>query len=859
MQPFRSTSTPETVGTNTPAAETDSTEESDGAGTPTAEPLMSTVVPLATQVIDPETLVFEDGWQLPTNLSSSGGTSVPQLVLDSNGTAHVFWSDAVEGFGYTFRSGEVWSKPVASEYPFFTRRYFPDLQDETPTPLYTPLLAADGRGQLYAFWVGDESVLYYSSVPSTSFSDYDSWTPRSALTDQSLTLTTTTGPDGRLHILYVRSEESDARPAGVYYQQLDSSGTWSAPTLLYASRYLRTVPADVANLQLLAPDIGSVYAVWDDTLKEQIYFAGSSDNGFTWNTPQEIDRRGSEDAESSAGPANITLGARDEQLHLSWSAGHEQGQECSQYNSLSIDGGATWTSREALTTLPRCFSTAQLIAAGDTFFLFGTTEEEAELNSLVLTTYLLAWDGSRWSEPQIQEPLSSFSNPETNQAVRLQCHLGLGQENAITLMGCDSAGREAGEFEEWFPPPPVWQGPDEVASGGSQPAESRLVASSDGAIHAFWNETNSGRIYRAGWDGENWSSGQEVLTSPGGDVAALTAAGAGDRLFLAWEDAVRGLQFSAASSSNPSQWSDPASLVSEQPAASSPSIIADAGGNVFLAFAIQLNEARGVYLIHSADAGETWSTPIQIFDAPAAGWEMVDKPILTRTENGEMHLIWTRHSLPPDGLPLGLAYSRSDDLGQTRSISETVVEAQTFWSDLAGAGERFVHHLWSEESDIRQGIWHRYSLDGGLTWSQAERIAGLNGENAISMTVDPGQRVHLLTLANGQLGDLVWDDELWIESDGLETALGEDGNLTAASNQNGQLVAVYAGNLASDNSEEVDGRLFAMSRMLELPEDLPEPLPTLTPTPLPTQPAVPTATPEPTATTLAPGPEHPPA
>jgi hypothetical protein len=815
---------------------------------------------VATQEIDPEALILEDGWRFPINLSKSGATSGPQLVIDNRGTGHILWSDEIEGFGYIVGSGEEWSKPEASEFPFFTRRYFPDLPDEAPTPLYRPVIAVDGQGQIYAFWVGDKGVLYYSSVPSTSFTDYDSWTPRAVLAASALIVASTTGPDGRLHLVYLRSEESDTRPAGIYYQQVDSSGTWNDPILLYASRYLRSVPANMANIQVYAPDSSNVYVVWDDPIKEQVYFAGSSSNGLSWDTPQEIDRRTLEDAETAVGPTHIVVGSNNEQLQLTWSAGHEPGQECSQYFSISNDGGTTWTYRETLASLPLCFATAQFIVSDETLFLLGTIEEEgSESGSIISTSYLLAWDGSRWSEPQIQEALSAFLNPETNQTVRLQCHSVLGQGSMITFIGCDSGDggdtwfliREVGEIEEWFPPPPVWQGPNEVNGGGSQPAETELVRSSDGSIHAFWNEENSPRIYHASWDGVNWSFSQEIITSPGGDVTMLAATSAGDRLFLAWKDPVLGLQFSTASTSSPLEWFNPASLVDEHPAAGAPSIIADPGGNVFLAYAVQLNEARGVYLTHSADAGITWSAPIRVFDGSAAGWDMVDKPLLTRTDNGQMHLMWTRRSLPPDSIPLGLAYSRSEDLGQTWSKAEPVVEARSYWSELTGSGERSIHRLWAEESSERQGIWHSYSLDGGLTWSQSEQFSGLNSSSSLSVAVDPAQRPHLLNLADGQLRDLVWDDGQWSEGDGLETVLGEGGFLDGITNQRGQLIAAFTGHLAAEDAAATGSRLFSMWRMLDLPAELPAPLPTLTPT-RPVLTPIPTMTPQPTATVFFP-------
>ncbi len=840
LQPFRPTSTPQQQATATPEVQSE----------------LATVAPAATQEIALDALILEDGWQFPTNLSRSGGTSASQIVYDSSGNTHAFWSDEIEGFGYSVRTGEVWSKPVAAEYPFFTRRYFPDLQSKQETPIFRPVLAAGGQGQIWAFWI-DEGVLYASSVPAGSFTDYDSWAPRFALSNSALVVTTARGTDGSLHLLYIRPEESSTRPAGVYYQKISASGSLNDPILLYASRYLRTIPVEEANLQAAAPDGGSVYAVWDDPLKQQLFFASSSDGGSTWNSPQEIDRRGLDDAENSAGPARIAIGAHADQLHLSWGAGHELTGECSQYTSMSSDGGEIWTTREPLAGIPLCFSSTQFVNAGDTLLLLGTTTEEgADRNSLISTTYLFAWNGNRWSAPQIQEALSNFTNPETNQDVRLLCQSATGQGNNIELLGCDSAegrdtwllSREVGDITSWFPPPPIWQGPDEIDSVGSQPLAVQLVSSRDGIIHALWNVDNSPRIYLAGWENEVWGSSQEIVVSPGGSAASLSAASAGDRLYLAWEDPARGLQFSRASISDPSQWSDPTSFPGVQPAASSPSIIADEGGNVFLAYVMQLNEERGVFLIHSADAGESWSPPLKVFDGSAAGWDMVDRPVLTRTENGQMHLMWTRRTLPPDGIPLGLAYSRSEDLGQSWSEAELFAEAETSWNELVGAGERFVHRLWSEEDAEQVVVWHNHSLDGGLSWSPSEQVIGTSGESVLAMAVDPAQRPHLLILENEQLRDLIWDGEIWTDSDGLETALAAAGNMAAVANHEGKMMVAYAGNLAGEDSEEIESRLFAMWRNFDLPAELVAPLPTLTPTPPPTAAPPATATPEPTAT-----------
>jgi hypothetical protein len=73
--------------------------------------------------------------------------------------------------------------------------------------------------------------------------------------------------------------------------------------------------------------------------------------------------------------------------------------------------------------------------------------------------------------------------------------------------------------------------------------------------------------------------------------------------------------------------------------------------------------------------------------------------------------------------------------------------------------------------------------------------------------------------------------------------------LGVTNNLAGQLVALFAGNVAGDSEGEGgESILTSMFRPLALPEELPAPLSTLTPTPGPSPTPEPTTTPVPTPT-----------
>lgn len=837
----------------------DATEEP--TATPTVEPT-PIIVNQATPTVNPDLEeVLPDGWQQPTNLSRSGATDAPQMVRDSFGVTHVLWRDEIDGLVYTNDEEGAWRAPIAPELPFATRRLF-ELDAEDPTPIFMPVLATDQQGRLHAFWLDTEGeggdVFYHSSVPAWSFTDYDSWTTPVALDSAASKLALAADSAERLHLVYIRPDESVNRPSGVYYRRLEANGNWSRQVLLYASRYFRAVPEEAANVQIVVTNEDDLLAGWDDTGREQVFFTRSLDGGDNWEAPQEIDRRSPEDDATAIGPSNLVVGADETSVLLTWRAGHEPGRGCAQYARSSTDGGESWTLRRVVDAIPGCLNSAQFINSDQGLFLLGTTgEEDRQGEVLDQTVYLLAWNGQRLSDAQIQEVLSVFTNPDTFQPVSLRCHQAIGDGPSMKLVGCDAGlgqdiwftQREIGDTTTWFPADSVWNGPTQAGSTETRPAEMTLVADNAGGVHAFWYDGSSPYVYYAGWNGQSWSAGRPIVTTPNGRVEQVAAAAANDRLYLVWRDSTSGLHLSEAATDRPSEWSEPRPLVEDQPSASAPSIVTDGRGGVFIAYAVPLNEPRGVYLLRSADAGASWSTPVQVFDGTAAGWEMVDQPSLARTPIGQLHLIWSRRTLPPDSTTLALAGSRSGDLGQTWSPPETFTETAADWSTVAASGERFVHRLWGEDDNGRLILWHSLSEDGGLTWPRGEQILGLSQATAPAVVVDSGNRVHLLAVDGGRLLDWLWDGQRWTQAESLDVPFTAEGVLGAAASQDSRLVALYAGEIPGEPLANSEGsNLYSMDRTLEIPPDLLLPAPTLVPTPVATGTPAPTATPQPTPT-----------
>jgi hypothetical protein len=800
-------------------------------------------------------------WTAPLNLSQSGSSSEPEVAVEANGQFHILWEDEVDGLVYIHGADLAWSAPISVEVPFGTRDYYPDLKEDEPTPLFLPHLVADPGGRIHALWIDDEQGLYYSTVAAADFANFDAWTERVNLSVSALQLDVITDANGTLHLSYVHSLETETEPAGIYYRQLTAGAAeWSAAINIYDSRYFRSLPAEEAHVQIAA--IGSsptnqLMIAWDNRPLGRVYVAHSADGGQSWAEPFLVDGREPEDTAEAVNPRQIAVGALGNHAVLVWQAGHEE-TTCSQYYRWSTDGGASWEARHVF-DLPRgCHESDQFMTGPDGLILLLATVVEVTEPK----TYLQAWNGEAWSEPQEQPLLTQFQNPDTYLEVTYRCHqAALLNLTALVVVGCDEGGgkdvwltqRAISGLAEWFPPAPVWQPPARITTNPDPVASLELVADGDGLLHAFWVDSAGTAVYYSSRDTVGWAQPAAVLTAPQGSSGQpAVAVDTQSRLLAVWSGPLSGqIYFSWADSSRAlvaSDWS-PAQVVSEPGlVAESPDIAVSTTGVIYVSYAVPLNEGRGIYLVRSEDGGATWLPVMQVFDGIAAGWSMVNRPQLALAGNA-IHLVWARYQVPFNGEPLAFFYTRSVDQGENWSTPALVAERPVSWSQVMSFGERTLHRLWYNGASSSLDLWHELSEDSGLTWgSQASATGFGQAGGPIWATVDNIGRQHVVGASGGTLLHWIWQDGRWTIDEPAELAADPDGELyalSAAIAADGSLGVVY-GLAAEENS------LFFTSRPLEWPSILPTPLPTWTPTPPSTPTATATPTPEPTPTVAIP-------
>jgi len=534
---------------------------------------------------------------------------------------------------------------------------------------------------------------------------------------------------------------------------------------------------------------------------------------------------------------------------LVWQSG-QPGGSCSQIYQSSRDAGATWSDPQPMIEdLLGCAQSNEFVTGlansseGPLYFLTKTPSQ----------VYLSAWNGRQWSKAEEQPILAGFEEPEIFTKVTYGCHRAALLGKRLYVIGCDQG--EGGDV--WVTSrdlasntsssqPLAWSQPLSVTDDTLKIEAVELVATGDDLIHAFFSQHQDSAIYYTYWDGELWSRIAPVLELPEGEAGSpAIAAGPGNELFLIAPNNLGSLYFSRATSGNAaaeSRWSTPTRLgFGHDGEIGSVDIAWDAAGTVYVAYSVPVNEERGIYLVLSKDQGATWTKPLQVFDAAAAGFDLVGAPSLLTSADGLLHVIWKEQSIQGDGVPqpLSLYYARSEDGGHTFKDAERIVEKPVAWREIVTDGNGNLHLLWQPQ-DTLTTVWDQVSLDRGRSWQFPQ---GLPGEGMTpAIIIDPAGQLHLVDAGLSSLGHWLWDGSRWQPEAPLQWPLASQQSgpvelLASAINKQGKMVVVLA--VPTGASGAAKTLLLYSTHTLELPPNQATTQEVSTQTPLP-----PTLTPE---------------
>jgi hypothetical protein len=779
----------------------------------------------------PSALSYDLVWTEPINLSHSGSTSNPQLIIDYTGRFYAFWVDQFDGY-VTANSydGNNWSKPVPVNFPF-------SIKDGPP------VLVTDSAGYIHAFWTDPTNALFYSRVFADNFSSGESWEASQELAASALDFNVTVDNNGIIHLAYVRILSTDEAPSGIYYRvSKDSGANWDASQVLYQSQYFRSLKPEEANVKLSASGDGSIYVVWDNPLLKLILFTNSIGGEHSWTEPKVLKGPDVEDGNNIPFGGNIAVNGNG--ILITWQSGQADAY-CDQYSQWSTDTGYSWSTPLLISQSKYgCSPETKLFTLQDGLILLRTNMENQPA--------LLAWNGSEWSDRQ--SILTSFTDPETYDSInyRVQQTI-LAGSTQLYVIGYDDGGigdtwltsRSLESILDWFPNPSNWSTPELLYSTPTEISSVSIAVDEKDQFHVLWiqRDQNNGKeissIYYSKWDGSVWTQPQSIYATTQGDVSHLDAAVDRERLLVVWSEGLNDqILFSWSSpdkAQNPSEWSTPLQLSTTRFTGESPKILADNSGIVYVAYSKTINEERGIYMVKSIDEGRNWSDPSQLFNAEAAGWDIADSPELATDQNGAVNVIWAKKSFPEDGHLLGLYTSVSGDQGSTWSNPIIVEEGDLTWSQISGIHSSNLYRIWQEVDISSQLVnWNQVSIDGGVTWSLPTSVT--DPEDNIGSpiaTTDTAGRLYLfqpiqVTPQITGITNRIWSTDRWLVEDRIILDNHDGfipGSLAAAISPSGSLILVFIEKVIDASTGHVNYSLAYASRMVEIPAVIPTPEP----------------------------------
>ena len=770
-------------------------------------------------------------WTEPINLSHSGSTSNPQLIIDYTGRFYAFWVDQFDGY-VTANSfdGNNWSNPIAVNFPF-------SIKDGPP------MLVTDSAGYIHAFWIDPTNALYYSRVFADNFSSAESWEASKELAASAQDFNVSVGGNGIIHLAYVRILSTDEAPSGVYYRvSKDSGANWDTSQVLYQSQYFRSLKPDQANVKLTASGDGSIYVVWDNPLLKLILFTNSIDGAQSWTEPKVLIGPDVEEGNNIPFGGNIAVNGNG--ILITWQSGQPEAY-CDQYSQWSTDIGYSWSTPLLISQSKYgCSPDTELFTIQDGLILLRANLENQPT--------LLAWNGFQWSNRQ--RILTSFTDPETYDSInyRVQQTI-LAGSTQLYVIGYDDGGigdtwltsRSLESILDWFPSPAKWSKPELFYTTPSEISSVSIAVDETEQFHLLWiqSDQNNGAeiysIYYSKWDGTEWTQPQSIYTTIQGDISQLDAAVDRERLLVVWSEGLNDqILFSWSSTDkaqNPSEWATPLQLSTARFTGKSPKILADNTGIVYVAYSKPINEERGIYVVKSMDEGRNWSDPSQLFNAEAAGWDIADFPELATDQNGSVNVIWAKKSFPEDGHLLALYTSVSGDQGSTWSNPSLVEEGNLTWGQISGIHSNNLYRVWQEVDISSQQVnWNQVSIDGGVTWSLPTSVT--DPEDNIGSpiaTTDKAGRLYLfqpiqVTPQITGISNRIWSTDRWLVEDRIILD-NHDGfipsSLAAAISPSGSLILVYIEKETDATTGSVNYSLAYASRMVEIPSVLSTPEP----------------------------------
>ena len=397
-----------------------------------------------------------------------------------------------------------------------------------------------------------------------------------------------------------------------------------------------------------------------------------------------------------------------------------------------------------------------------------------------------------------------------------------------------------------------------------------LVADGTGTVHAFYSQPvpaggSQWAIVYSKWTHEGiWTEPIDIILPPFSLFALVKGAfidqdGLMHIIYFGGDDIKANMYYSSAPAAQAGQaraWSKPV-IIGEGAKLRVAALAGDKEGNLYVLYTGDPEGIIGLYFVESLDGGASWSEPVPIqltFDE-----ELFPFAIQTHMDGeNRLHAVFVINN--QRGIGEELYYTRQEAeqqewskptklvfAGQYDGRLEDQIIGRVQWPSITNYDDRVIITYIACEPCER---WMRYSIDGGVTWSEPQRPFITRGSNGTAdFETDSNNVLHIF------LGDRargynvfhsVWQNGQWAEPEPIAEDSGvklPDGRFkfvpafpNAVINLGNEILLTWA-----TDPLDVDRGLWYSRATLNAPEVPPVALPTptihvpITPTPVVTQ------------------------